>query len=250
MTAPGDFDMGVHPTRGPGIRLVLVVGRDLGLALLRRMPLDEVGAEAIVRAPNFGRTPPPPARGELRIQVGPPAATLSITIADTPRPRGTVFALHGIRDSRESMPGWGPMLAAAGYRAVLPDLRGQGRSSGDALSYGVLESRDLTQALDALSERGLVAGPVGVMGNSYGAAAAIEWAGRDPRVQAVVAVSPFASLREVVAGYLPFRLPPSLVARSIERAGARGGFDPDDASPARAITQTRAPVLLIHGEDD
>ena len=33
-------------------------------------------------------------------------------------------------------------------------------------------------------------------------------------------------------------------------AGHIGGFDPDDASPLRAIRNTRAQVLLIHGKND
>jgi pimeloyl-ACP methyl ester carboxylesterase len=250
MGALADIDMGVHPRRGPGVRLALVVARDLALALLSRKSLDDVGAEALVRAPNMGRAIPAAVQGELRIEVGPPAAVLSVVWVDPPSPRGTVFALHGIRDSRESMPGWGPMLAMAGYRAVLVDLRGQGRSSGDFLTYGVQESRDLSQVLDALEARKLTVGDVGVMGNSYGAATAIQWAGLDARLRAVVAVSSFASLRAVVPGYLPFRLPPTLVDRAIARAGVRAGFHPDLASPVDAIARTRAPVLLIHGAKD
>jgi pimeloyl-ACP methyl ester carboxylesterase len=142
------------------------------------------------------------------------------------------------------------MLAAAGFRAVLVDLRGHGRSTGDWLSYGVVESRDLAQTLDALEARGLRVGSVGVMGLSYGAAIAIQWAGIDARVRAVVAVAPFASLRDVVPGYAPALLPSSFVSGAIDMAGREGGFDPDDASPVLAIGRTQAPVLLIHGEDD
>ncbi|HEY4013918.1 MAG TPA: alpha/beta fold hydrolase [Polyangiaceae bacterium] len=250
MAALADIDMGVHPRRGPGIRLALVVAGDLALALFSSMRWEDVGAEAIVRAPNKDRAQPPAAPGELRFDVGPPAAVLSVVCVDPPRPRGTVFVLHGIRDSRDSMPGWGRMLAMAGYRAVLVDLRGQGRSSGDALAYGTVESCDLVQVLDALEARQCAIGEVGVMGNSYGAATAIQWAGRDARVRAVVAVSPFASLRAVVPGYLPLRLPAAFVDRAIARAGVRGGFDPDAASPVDAIARTRAPVLLIHGAKD
>jgi pimeloyl-ACP methyl ester carboxylesterase len=141
------------------------------------------------------------------------------------------------------------MLADAGFRAVLVDLRGHGRSTGEWLSYGVVESKDLSQALDAMQEHGYVLGRVGVMGFSYGAAIAIEWAGNDARIAAVVAVAPFASLRAVAPGYAPL-LSASFVESAIDVAGREGGFDPDEASPARSIRRTKAPVLLIHGEDD
>jgi pimeloyl-ACP methyl ester carboxylesterase len=219
---------------------------------LARSPLQRAAAHVIVTAPNQGKGAPAPLPGEIRIDVGPPRASLAITIQDpTSQPmRGTVFLLHGIRDRKESMRAWARMLANAGFRAVLVDLRGHGRSTGDFLSYGVVESRDLVQTLDALTSRGIAVGPIGVMGLSYGAATAIEWAGIDTRVAAVVAVAPFASLRAVAPGYVPVQLPSSFVNGAVDLAGARGGFDPDDASPVRAITRTHARVLLIHGDGD
>ena len=213
-------------------------------------PLRQWGADSIVRAPNRGELAPTRGDGELVVAVGPPAATLSLEIVDAKgAPRGTVFLLHGIRADKSQVRGWARMLADAGFRAVLVDLRGHGRSTGDWLSYGVVESRDLAQVLDALDERGLSVGRVGVMGLSYGAATAIEWAGMDSRIAAVVAVAPFASLRAVAPGYAPL-FPASFVESAIDVAGYEGGFDPDEASPDRAIRRTSAPVLVIHGEDD
>jgi pimeloyl-ACP methyl ester carboxylesterase len=158
--------------------------------------------------------------------------------------------LHGIRDSKESLLGWADNLAASGYRVVLVDLRGHGRSTGEFLSYGVQESRDLVQVLDILYREGLALGPIGAMGHSYGAATAIQWAARDARVRAVVAVAPFASLRDVVQGYMRVALPRGLVERALARAKVRGAFDTDEACPADAISRTEAAVLLVHGRAD
>jgi pimeloyl-ACP methyl ester carboxylesterase len=233
------------------LRLGLAFAGTVGLVLVGANPLEELGADAIVVAPNRGRPAPASALpGETLVAVGPPTATLSLEIVDAPSPRGTVFVLHGIRDSKDSMRGWARLLASAGLRAVLVDSRGHGRSSGDSLTYGVQESRDLASALDALAARGEVTGKVGVLGVSYGAATALEWAGRDARVRAVLAVAPFASLRAVVPGYTPVRLPAAFVSRAIELAGERGGFDPDEASPLDAIGRTDADVLLVHGDAD
>lgn len=118
------------------------------------------------------------------------------------------------------------------------------------LSYGVFDARNLSAVLDALEARGLRAGRVGALGISYGAATAIEWAGRDARVDRVVAIAPFSSLAEVVPGYAPAALPDLFVARSIALAGRLGGFDPADASPRTAIARTAARVLLMHGTAD
>jgi pimeloyl-ACP methyl ester carboxylesterase len=242
-------------TTGPRARWRLRLGIAIAIAVAAGAAVfqrsDELGAAAIVRAPNFGRPAASVALpGEMLLQVGPPTATLSVEIVDTANPRGTVFLLHGIRNSKQSMRGWAQLFARRGYRTVLVDSRGQGRSSGDALTYGVQESRDLSNVVDALDRAGKIAGPIGVFGHSYGAATALEWAGRDPRVRAVVAVAPFASLREVVPRYTPLRLPASVVNHAIDRAGREGGFDPDLASPLEANRTAHAAVLIVHGSDD
>lgn len=238
---------------GNALRFAGALGADLARSVVGVKPVTSTLADAIIRAPNAGgrisRSPAPRA-SEIQVAVGPPDATLSLEILDPPEPRGTVFVLHGVRDSREAMRGWGRMLVQAGYRAALVDLRGHGRSTGHALTYGVRESRDLAQALDSLDTRGQRSGAVGVLGFSYGAAVAIQWAGLDQRVRAVVAVAPFASLREVVTGYLPVRLPAKLETRIVDLAGERAAFDPDAASPKAAVARTDAPILLIHGTRD
>ncbi len=125
------------------------------------------------------------------------------------------------------------------------------------MTYGVLESRDLSQLLDELEALGLIAGPVGVYGPSYGGAVAIQASARDPRIARVVSVSTFASLREVVppqaALAVPLLgpyLPSPLLDAVVDDAGALGGFSPDAADTRAAIAQTEAEVLLIHGRAD
>jgi len=237
------------------------------LLVLAALGLYLAAPWSIVDADNHGRPAEPPITpapgrcgGAINLfAVGPPAATLSVRWdeARPGPPHATVLVLHGIHDRKESMLGWANRLVAAGYRVFRVDSRGHGHSSGDWLTYGVQESRDLSRLLDALDTCGLIVGPVGVMGVSYGAATAIEWAAIEPRVKAVVAVAPFASLREVVPLYFrrmfprASRLVPSwLLNAVIARAGRLGGFDPDQASPRAAITRTHAPILLIHGRAD
>jgi pimeloyl-ACP methyl ester carboxylesterase len=174
-------------------------------------------------------------------------------------PKGTIFVLHGIGDRKDKVPYlmWARILAEAGYRAVLVDLRGHGRSTGRYMTYGVRESRDMKQLLDAFEEQGLVAGPVGVWGISYGAAVGIQWAAVDPRVRAVCAFEPFSTLRDAVRDFAPvvlggwsFIAPAPVLRATTNAAAALAGFDPDDASPLTAITKTDAPVLLVHGTKD
>jgi|SoiMethySBSTD1v2_1073268.scaffolds.fasta_scaffold03667_12 uncharacterized protein len=228
-------------------------------------------AHALVVAPNAGRSfraaddPPPEevrkagADEQLRVQLGPPdAVSLSVWIVEPKGPpRGTVLVLHGIRSDKFWFVGLARKIAAQGFRAVIPDLRGHGRSSGDFLTYGVREARDLSLLLSELATAGRLVEPVGVVGVSYGAATGIQLAGIDPRVRAVVAIAPFSSLDAVVPGYVRHYLPvlwrlipDAYIAGGIEQGGALAHFDPAAANPLLAMSRTNAQVLLIHGLSD
>jgi pimeloyl-ACP methyl ester carboxylesterase len=231
---------------------------------------------------------------ELRVNVGPPDASLSVwviepyrghesiqfsndagrvhavlhrkattmpvtTPATAPSPKATIFLLHGIQDDKSVGPYvlYREMLRQQGYRVIQPDFRGHGRSTGAWITYGVVESRDMVQLLDELTEQDLIAGPVGVVSVSYGGSIAIEWAGIDPRVKAVIALEPFCTLRDAAHDAAPFVLGNKRwlfsdkdISHAIDVGGRMAGFDPDDANPLRAIASSATPVLLIHSRSD
>jgi pimeloyl-ACP methyl ester carboxylesterase len=174
-------------------------------------------------------------------------------------PKATLFLLHGITEGKEWIPYqfWATTLRVAGFRVVTLDLRGHGRSTGNYITYGALESRDLVQVLDELEKRNLIIGNVGVLGGSYGASVAIQWASIDPRVKAVVALEPFDSFRHAAHDAAPTILGDKRklftdrdVQRAITQAGEIAGFDPDLQSPLVAISTCKTPILLIHGKND
>lgn len=186
-----------------------------------------------------------------------PTAIATWCVEPTTAARGTIVLLHGVRLDKRSMLPTARAFLDAGYRVVLLDLRGHGRSGGGYLTYGVEDAGDVSGVLDALEARGIALGPVGVHGFSYGAATALELAAADPRVRAVVAVASFASLRGVARDYVRWQLPalepavPGVWLDSAVDLGALwAGFDADAAAPARAAARTRAPVLIVHGRDD
>lgn len=170
---------------------------------------------------------------------------------------GTVVLLHGVRMDKQASIAVALALCDAGYRAVLVDLPGHGESGGRFLTYGEREARDVSRLLNALEASGLELGPLGAYGFSYGAAVAIDLAAADPRVRSVVAVSPFASLREVIRDYrrkyLPAAtsvVPDSWLQQAVTSAAWAIGFDPDRSAPASNIGASLAPTLLIHGDAD
>ena len=171
-------------------------------------------------------------------------------------PRGTVLILHGYHDDmnqpRYLM--WARVLAAEGYRAVLLDQRGHGQSTGDWSSYGVREARDLTEVLDYLDRQELLVPPVGAMGVSFGGATAVHLADRDPRVRALVLISTYTSMRDVVPDFgraIGFdSYTDAKFQRIVTYAGEHAHFDPDDSDVIGKVARLDRPVLIIHGEDD
>lgn len=114
-------------------------------------------------------------------------------------PCGTIVLLHGFGDDLGSMVPWALRLAQDGWRCVLVDLRGHGRSTGKRIYYGVVEERDLSQLLDVLRREELQkAEPVVVLGVSYGAALALRWCAAESRVGLAVAIAPYAELSRAV----------------------------------------------------
>jgi pimeloyl-ACP methyl ester carboxylesterase len=254
-------------------RLVLwgILGLLVTIIVVAAVYRDEWAAWGMVRAPNYGckldSAGEPDASGmkklgvdrALDVAVGPPAASLAVRVIDPPTaapPRGTILFLHGIRDRKESILETARSHARRGYRAIVADSRGHGESSGDWITYGVVEARDYVQLIDELERRGLIAGKLGVYGVSFGGSIGIQLAARDPRVATVVAISPFRSLRTVVPSYAKIYTPLATtfgtdwLGRAIRRAGQLAQFNPDEADTEAAIQRTRAPVLLIHGRND
>ncbi len=168
-------------------------------------------------------------------------------------PRGTVVILHGYALDKTVMAPWGFFLAEQGYRCVLVDLRGHGRSGGLQIHFGPLESRDMTDLLTALARLGHITGPVGVLGDSYGAAIALRWAAADPRVKTVVAMAPYARLstamegiRQTYAKWVP-AMWVQAAAKDLPGLLAESGDALDTTSIAGRI---RVPVLFVAGGRD
>jgi pimeloyl-ACP methyl ester carboxylesterase len=113
-------------------------------------------------------------------------------------PRGTVLLLHGYGEAQFSMVPWALGLAQKGWRCVLVDLRGHGKSTGRRIYFGVKETHDLSQLLDTLAHDKELACPVAAVGDSYGAVLALRWKTVEPRVRSVVAIAPYGNLSNTV----------------------------------------------------
>jgi uncharacterized protein len=168
-----------------------------------------------------------------------------------------VLLFHGVSDNRTGDLGQAEFLLRHGYSVVMMDSRAHGKSGGDMATYGRKERYDAVAITDALcgseNVRHLYA-----HGVSMGAAIALQSAAVEPRIAAVSAEDPFASLREVSYDYAGLDVSPFLGKTLFRpasifamRAVARtGGFSPDEVSPEKAVVQRPFPVLLICGTID
>ena len=165
----------------------------------------------------------------------------------------TVILLHGYGLSKESMGPWAFALAQKGYRVVAVDLRGHGESTGARIGFGKYEPTDLRQLLDALIARGICGERVVVMGISYGATMALNWAAIDARVRSVVAIAPYNQPDEAMVRFVKMQrlhVPERVVRSGAYSAAYRLDVNWNELSGEVAMRHITQPVLLIGGEAD
>jgi uncharacterized protein len=174
------------------------------------------------------------------------------------KPNGSwVLLFHGVSDNRVGVIGQSEFLLQNGYNVVMMDTRVHGASGGSIATYGWLERKDTSAVIDALEEsekpQHLFA-----LGESMGGGIALQSAGTDPRIEAVVAEASFANLQEAAYDYAGLRQYPWL-GKTLFAPGAwlmvyRGeklaGFPAAEVSPAKAVAARPFPVLIICDEED
>lgn len=163
------------------------------------------------------------------------------------RARGVVVLLHGKDINRQHFVGAAERFVKQGFAVVAYDQRAHGASTGEFVTYGANEVNDLRLVLDEALNRVGRELPVAVVGESLGAAVAIQTAAVEPRIRAVVAAASFADLETMVDdAVLPAGFK-SIVRREAER-DAR--FSVADISPAKSAAKIDVPTMLMHGSED
>lgn len=173
-------------------------------------------------------------------------------------PNGSwVLLLHGRSHNRAGMVDFADFLLRAGYSVVMMDSRAHGESGGAMATYGYLERGDEKAIVDTL-ESSESPRHVFALGESMGAAVAVQAAAVDPRIDGVVAEGTFRNLREVMYDYAGFQhcvflgktlFRPAVMVADYE-AEREGGFRFEDVSPEKSVTMRKFPILLIYGLRD
>ena len=233
---------------------LLITGLGLGFGLL--------GARTLL---HRGLTPAADTSGPTPTDLGLPAHAVWLPgpsgarlfawylPAETASPAPAAVLLHGWGGNASHLLPAARALHRCGYAVLLPDARNHGRSSRTDHSSLPRFAQDLDAALDWLgAQPGVDASQLVALGHSVGAAATLLVASRRPGLAAAVSVSSFAHPEWVMRRWLVTRRVPYwplgwLVNRYVERViGARF----DRIAPVATLSQSRCPVLLLHGAQD
>ncbi|MGF9907020.1 alpha/beta hydrolase [Brevibacillus porteri] len=143
-------------------------------------------------------------------------------------------------------------LVHAGFDVLMFDFRNAGESSDALTTIGLREQQDLRGAIDFAAAK-KPEHTLGLVGFSMGAATSLMVGGVDERITAIVADSPFYSLREYLVENLPQwtglpRFPFNWLILTL--CPILLGANPRDVNPYQAVKQANKPILFIHGTGD
>ncbi|MGM9765363.1 MAG: alpha/beta hydrolase [Candidatus Cryptobacteroides sp.] len=179
----------------------------------------------------------------------------TIEVSPEDSARGVIIFVSGIENpSVTAFYGHVKPFREMGLVSLLPDVRGHGKSDGDRICLAFEEDEDIIAVARYASMKypGL---PVIVMGLSMGGGIAIRSAASSENIDAVVTLSAFSSVQDVVGGMLgnfitpvlaaPAKLSTALCASLKYRVNAFTDTPLDAASRLGG-----KPVLMMHSRGD
>ena len=165
--------------------------------------------------------------------------------------RAVVILQHGIRADKSSLVERARFLTAAGYAVLLYDFQAHGESAGSRTTFGYLESRDARAAFEFVRHR-FPDKPIGVIGLSLGAAAAV-MAQPPIAAQALVLEMMYPNVVDATKDRIERRL--GTLGRSLSplltcQLKLRIGCSVSDLCPLRFVETLATPKLFLAGTED
>lgn len=146
-----------------------------------------------------------------------------------------------------------PFLHKAGYDLLMFDPQGRGKSEGKKWAFGYFESRDIVNGVRFLEENYQIEN-IGILGRSAGATAGLIAAIDSGKVDAVVADSPFASIKLASESYGNYENNPLFdLLFPVYGFGANRMLNTDVVKKTdltERISNLQTPVFFIHGDND
>lgn len=172
------------------------------------------------------------------------------------KPQKIAILFHGFNSSSDSMRKYVPMLRERGFSVILPDARFCGQSGGETVGLSVLDAEDSLAILKWINDCFGYGIPIGLFGESFGAAQAILLAGSDNvgNISFVVADSSYSELYSLIkervrVDYRIKAFPMLTLARFIIKK--KYGIDMKRISPIKQLASCGdIPMFFIHGDSD
>ena len=165
--------------------------------------------------------------------------------------KGVVILMHGVHANRLSLVARAEFLSRAGYSVLLFDFQGHGESIAKTITFGFLESRDATAAVDFV-RRKFPGERIGVIGVSLGGVSALLAEPPLP-VSALGLESSYPTIYQAIEdrmalrfGFLGRLATPLLTCQLKPRLG----IGPDDLKPIERAAKITIPKLFIAGTAD
>jgi len=165
--------------------------------------------------------------------------------------QGVVVLLHSVRADRREMISRAEFLRKRGYAVLMIDFQSHGENRGRRITYGDLESRDVTGAIQYLHHK-LPGEKVAVIGVQMGAAAFVLSEDR-PAVDAVVLEQMYPTIDRAIASRVRANIGPFaplfawLVMLEMQ---SRLQIPPDRLNVLERLPKINTPVLIVNGTDD
>lgn len=142
-----------------------------------------------------------------------------------------------------------------GHNALVIDQRSHGRSEGKAITFGILERKDVLCWINYGRTRFGEDVKIILAGLSMGAATVLMSTDQNlpSNVIGIMADCPYSSPNAIIKTVCSrdMHLPSTLIYPFV-KLGARlfAGFDLEESSPVTAVKNTPVPILLLHGTGD
>jgi uncharacterized protein len=165
--------------------------------------------------------------------------------------QGVVLLLHPVRGDRRDMISRAEFLRKRGYAVLMIDFQSHGENRGHRITYGDLESRDVTGAIQYLHHK-LPGEKVAVLGVQMGADAFVLSEDR-PAVDAVVLEQMYPTINRAIASRVRNNIGPLAPLFSwlvMVEMQSQNEIPPNRLSAIDAMPRIGAPVLIINGTDD
>ena len=165
-----------------------------------------------------------------------------------------VILLHGITGSRYGGLKYAPLFWERGCDLMMYDHRYHGASTGDYGTYGFYEKQDALAAVEWFAARtGLSHDRIGLQGESYGAATALQTGALAPDLAFVAADSSYRDLSTIVSEQADVQFGSwtgLFLPGAMGISGLRASFAPSQVSPMVSAESLTEPVFLSHSASD